>query len=183
MGVADKPGSAKPKKAAGKAKKAKNGAAKPKRDTTTTIVQLPGRGRVPLPPAALTADLPPPFHAEWSGGSGVRMHHKFVICDFNGNNPVVFTGSSNLATGGEQGNGDNLIEIRDPKVVVAYAVQAVSIFDHYAFRVRMKGAKKKPEAMDLFEPPVNGEKPWWDAAFGGDPGKTGDRELFSQVAQ
>ena len=60
------------------------------------------------------------------------MHHKFVVCDFNGAKPVVFTGSSNMAAGGEQGNGDNLIEIRDPKVVIAYAVQVVSIFDHYA---------------------------------------------------
>jgi phosphatidylserine/phosphatidylglycerophosphate/cardiolipin synthase-like enzyme len=178
MGVADKPGSAKPKKTAGK-KKAKG--AKTKKDTTTTFVQLPGRGRVPLSPAALAKDLPPPFHAEWPGGSGVRMHHKFVICDFNGRNPVVYTGSSNLATGGEQGNGDNLIEIRDPKVVVAYAVQAVSIFDHYAFRVRMKGLKKKPEAMDLAEPPAAGEEAWWQAAFGGDDGKTHDRELFSTV--
>jgi len=179
MGVADKPGSAKPKaKKAAKGKKAK-AKPKPKKDLKTTFVQLPGRGRVPLSPAALKADLPPPFHAEWPGGSGVRMHHKFVICDFNGKNPVAYTGSSNLATGGEQGNGDNLIEVRDPKVVVAYAVQAVSIFDHYAFRVRMKNAKKKPAAMDLAEPPAAGEDAWWSAAFGPDAGKTNDRKLFA----
>jgi phosphatidylserine/phosphatidylglycerophosphate/cardiolipin synthase-like enzyme len=63
---------------------------------------------------------------------GIHMHHKFVVCDFNGSKPVVFTGSSNMAAGGEQGNGDNLIEIRDPKVVIAYCVQAVSIFDQTA---------------------------------------------------
>lgn len=175
MGVADKPGSA--KKA--KPKSGKKAAARKK--STETIVQLPGRGRVPLSPAALKKDLPPPFRAEWPGGSGVRMHHKFVICDFNGRNPVVFTGSSNLATGGEQGNGDNLIEIRDPKVVIAYAVQAVSIFDHYAFRVRMKDAGKKPKAMDLAEPPARGEPAWWTSSFEEGSEKFRDRELFSAV--
>ncbi len=177
MGVADKPGKAKKAKKGARAKKGK-GKTTPS-ESTTTMVQLPGRGAVPLSPAALKEKLPPPFHAEWPGGSGVRMHHKFVICDFNGKNPVVYTGSSNLASGGEQGNGDNLIEIRDPKVVVAYAVQAVSIFDHYAFRVRMKDAKKKPEAIDLAEPPSDGEAPWWQNSF--EPGheKARDRELFS----
>ena len=83
------------------------------------------------------------------GGGCIHMHHKFVVCDFNGSKPVVFTSSSNMAAGGEQGNGDNLIEIRDPKVVIAYAVQAVSIFDHYGFRNRMKTAKTKPAVREL----------------------------------
>ena len=86
---------------------------KPK--SNTLMVQLPGRGPVPFGPATLTKDLPEPFKKEWTGGGGIHMHHKFVICDFNGSKPVVFTGSSNMAAGGEQGNGDNLIEIRDPK--------------------------------------------------------------------
>ena len=150
MGGADKPGSGAPRKGT-------KPAAAPK-ESSTTIVQLPGRGKIPLGPAVLKDNLPQPFRSEWPGGSGVRMHHKFVICDFNGKNPVVYTGSSNLASGGEEGNGDNLIEIRDPKVVVAYAVQAVSIFDHYGFRVRMKDAKDHPAAMDLAEPPAQGGK-------------------------
>ena len=86
-----------------------NMAGKPK--STTLLVQLPGRGPIPFGPAALTKNMPEPFKSEWTGGGGIHMHHKFVICDFNGDKPVVFTGSSNLAAGGEQGNGDNLIEI------------------------------------------------------------------------
>jgi PLD-like domain len=177
MGVADKPGTAKKAKSGKKAKKGKGKTAPS--ESRTTMVQLPGRGKVPLAPAALKEKLPPPFHAEWPGGSGVRMHHKFVICDFNGKSPIVYTGSSNLASGGEQGNGDNLIEIRDPKVVVAYAVQAVSIFDHYAFRVRMKDAKNKPQAMDLAEPPQRGEPTWWESSFAAGSERCRDRELFS----
>ena len=161
MGVADKPG---------------------KPDSKTVMVQLPGRGPVPFGPAALEKNLPEPFKSEWKGGSGIHMHHKFVVCDFNHVDPakpVVFTGSSNMAAGGEKGNGDNLIEIHDPKVVVAYAVQAVSIFDHYGFRNRMKRAEDKPEARDLREPPAQGEDPWWTPSFQPGDIKCRDRKLFS----
>src|SRR5262245_20247549 len=154
-----------------------NMAGKPK--SQTLMVQLPGRGPIPLGPAALTKNLPEPFKSEWTGGGGIHMHHKFVICDFNGDNPVVFTGSSNLAAGGEEGNGDNLIEIRDPKVVIAYAVQAVSIFDHYGFRNRMKKAKTKPAARDLAETPKPGKPAWWEASFEPDNYKCRDRLLFA----
>ena len=150
---------------------------KPK--SNTLMVQLPGRGPVPFGPATLTKDLPEPFKKEWTGGGGIHMHHKFVICDFNGSKPVVFTGSSNMAAGGEQGNGDNLIEIRAPKVVIAYAVQAVSIFDHYGFRNRMKNAKTKPAARDLSEPPKPGQPAWWESSFDPTSYKFRDRVLFS----
>ena len=156
MGVADKPGK-------------KEG----------TVVQLPGRGRQALAPAALAAHLPEPFKSEWAGGNGVRMHHKFVICDFNGASPVAFTGSSNLAAGGEHDNGDNLIEITDPKVVTAYAVEAVRIFDQYDFRNRMKTAKTKPKAADLAEPPTGTAKAWWATFFEDGHYHSRDRVLFS----
>ena len=48
---------------------------------------------------------------------GHQIHHKFVVCGFNGLDPVVYCGSSNLALGGEQANGDNLLEIHDADVV------------------------------------------------------------------
>jgi len=177
MGVADKPGTGKSLDGDDAEPNDPNAPA----ENDETEVQLPGRGKIPLSPAALKDKLPEPFKAEWPGGSGVRMHHKFVICDFNGKNPVVFTGSSNLASGGEEGNGDNLIEIRDPKVVVAYAVQAVSIFDHYGFRVRMKDTTDRPASFDLAEPPPQGQKAWWEDCFGGDEAKTEDRKLFAMV--
>jgi len=74
-----------------------------------------------------------------------------------------------------------LIEIRDPKVVVAYAVQAVSIFDHYGFRNRMKKAEKNPKARDLSEPPAAGKPAWWEPSFTPGEYKCRDRELFSSL--
>ena len=42
--------------------------------------------------------LPPPFNQVRSiAGVGHQIHHKFVVCGFNGNDPTVYCGSSNLA--------------------------------------------------------------------------------------
>jgi hypothetical protein len=67
-----------------------------------------------------------------------QIHHKFVVCDFNGEDPVVFCGSSNLASGGEHDNGDNLLTIRDGDVATAFAVEAVALVDHFNFLDRLQ---------------------------------------------
>jgi hypothetical protein len=77
--------------------------------------------------------LPPPFSQVKGVGIGHQVHHKFVICGFGGNAPVVYCGSSNLATGGETANGDNLLAIHDDDVVTAFAIEAVTLVDHFHF--------------------------------------------------
>ncbi len=62
-----------------------------------------------------------------------QVHHKFVVCGFNGADPVVFCGSSNLALGGEEDNGDNLLAIYDADVATAFAIEALGLVDHFAF--------------------------------------------------
>ncbi len=51
----------------------------------------------------------------------------------DGTNPVVFCGSSNLASGGEEENGDNLLAIHDADVVTAFAIEALGLVDHFDF--------------------------------------------------
>jgi hypothetical protein len=96
--------------------------------------------------------LPPPFNQVPSVGLGHQVHHKFVVCGFNGDDPVVFCGSSNMALGGEEKNGDNLLTIRDGDVATAFAIEALSLVDHFDFLDRTaKGPKakkgKKPPAV------------------------------------
>ncbi|RFS18772.1 hypothetical protein DVR12_26605 [Chitinophaga silvatica] len=81
--------------------------------------------------------LPPPFKEE-NKTPGISVHHKFVVVDFKGKNPVVYCGSSNLAQLAESENGDNLIEIRDKDVVTAFAIEAMRLIDHYHFRNRVQ---------------------------------------------
>ena len=130
-----------------------------------------------LPFAYLANNAPAPFKSEWSGNAGNMVHNKFVVTDFNGANPTVYTGSSNLAEGGEKKNGDHLIRIEDRKVAVVYAIQALLLFDHFHFRVNAG----KPDALQtlrLAKPPAAGEKPWFDAYYRPGHVKARDRELF-----
>jgi hypothetical protein len=93
-----------------------------------------------IPFSYLSGKVPAPFRAEWSGGAGQVIHHKFVVTDFNGDNPQVFAGSSNLAKGGEEENGDNLVCFSDARVAATYAIEAIQLIDHYRFRAVMQDA-------------------------------------------
>ncbi len=92
--------------------------------------------------------LPPPFNAV-AKVPGISIHHKFIVVDFKGKDGVVYCGSSNLAYGPEQKNGDNLIEIRDEDVVTTFAIEAVRLVDHFHWRNKKENAKKKKEPLYL----------------------------------
>src|SRR5262245_5202968 len=94
--------------------------------------------------------LPPPFDQVPNiGGVGHQIHHKFIVCGLNGDNPVVYCGSSNLAEGGETANGHNLLAIRDKDVATVFAIEALALVDHFDFLDRSstgpKGKKSKPK--------------------------------------
>jgi phosphatidylserine/phosphatidylglycerophosphate/cardiolipin synthase-like enzyme len=96
--------------------------------------------------------LPKPFN-QVASVSGHQVHHKLVVCGFNGTDPVVYCGSSNLAVQGETDNGDNLLEIRDEDVVTAFAIEAVALVDHFDFLDRSAAPKEK-KATPTQPPPV-----------------------------
>ena len=89
--------------------------------------------------------LPPPFD-QVPSPPGHEIHDKFVVCGLNGSDPVVYCGSSNLATGGEAQNGDNLLEINDPDVATAFAIEALLLVDHYNFLDRYAKAQQAKSA-------------------------------------
>jgi len=93
------------------------------------------------------SELPPPFDKVPGVGLGHQVHHKFVVCGFNGATPVVYCGSSNLALGGEEDNGDNLIAIEDGDVATAFAIEGLTLVDHFNFLDRFaKDANGAPVA-------------------------------------
>jgi phosphatidylserine/phosphatidylglycerophosphate/cardiolipin synthase-like enzyme len=113
------------------------------------------RGRL-VTSAALTKNVPEPFKAEYTEGMAHKVHHKFVVVDFNDSDPVLFTGSSNLAEAGEESNGDNLIAVYDREIATAFAIEAIRLVDHYQFREAMQHATVS-EPLRLQED----EKKWW----------------------
>jgi phosphatidylserine/phosphatidylglycerophosphate/cardiolipin synthase-like enzyme len=142
-------------------------------------LQKPGEDNLaPVMPSALTGkDTPEPFKSEPTGGSGNRMHHKFVVIDFDKPGARVWLGSYNFSNPADTKNGENLFLFRDRRIATAYAVEALRIFDHYHFRVLQK--EKPKSQLHLQSPPrAAGEKPWWDADYRLKQ-KIRDRELFS----
>jgi hypothetical protein len=132
--------------------------------------------------AALTKNVPPPFTAEFAGGAGMHIHNKFVVVDFNGDNPTVFTGSSNLAAGGEQSNGDSLAMIEDAAIANMYAIEAVSQFDHYHYRSAKKAATKSAPLMLWFPGQPKKPSPWWKSYYDKTTIQMRDRCLFAGVS-
>jgi PLD-like domain len=128
-----------------------------------------------VPFSYLKAHVPPPFTAEWDAGFGQVIHHKFVVVDFNGPSPLVYCGSSNLSQGGEQDNGDNLLEIRDPAVATFYAVEAIKLVDHYEFRTLEQRAT---QTQPLVLQGRGATTPWWKSSFAANNIENTERQLF-----
>lgn len=140
----------------------------------------------------LAEHAPEPFKSEWSGGAGIQQHNKFVVTDFNLPTAKVFTGSSNLSPSGEEGNGDNLVMIEDPRVATSYAIEALRIFDHLHFRSRMQTAlpggkthttkkmSQSSKALTLKKPTaISGKPAWFEDYYKQGSQAEHDRTLFS----
>jgi hypothetical protein len=137
----------------------------------------PAGNPVPVSPANLAAGLPSPFKEEPKGGGGNRMHHKFVVIDFDTPAARVWLGSHNFSPSADTSNGENLLRFDDRRIATAYAVEALRIYDHYSFRVSAQATAEgvKP----LWRPPrAAGEVAWWQK-FYAEPALVRDRELFA----
>jgi hypothetical protein len=142
-------------------------------------VQDPSGNVAPVYAAALSADVPEPFKSEPTGGGGTRMHHKFTVIDFDKPTARVYLGSYNFSTPADLKNGENLVVVRDRRIAVSYMIEALSLFDHYSFRVAQETAEAKGQKLHLARPPrASGDKPWWDDDYTV-AHKIKDRELFS----
>jgi hypothetical protein len=84
----------------------------------------------------------------------------------------VFTGSSNLADGGEQANGDNLIAIYDRAIATMYGVEAIRLVDHFQFRASLQKAKAKPLVLK------SDKEKWWAPFYNTKDIKNTERLLF-----
>src|SRR5262245_20925189 len=142
-------------------------------------LQKPNGNVAPVFPSALTKDVPLPFKAEPAGGGGNRMHHKFVVIDFDKPTARVYLGSYNSSPPADTSNGENLLLIRDRRIAVAYVVEALRLFDHYHFRVTQQEASRARRQLVLAKPPrAPGERPWWSEHYT-NARKIRDRELFA----
>jgi hypothetical protein len=143
-----------------------------------------GHMAVVYPDYLTDADTPADFKAELSslpgnGKRGTRLHHKFIVTDFNTPAARVYMGSFNFSGTADTSNGENLLVFEDPRVATAYMVEALRLFDHYEWRIKRHGATDKNTPLLLRKPPRKaGEKAWWQEDWT-DKRKAADRLLFS----
>jgi phosphatidylserine/phosphatidylglycerophosphate/cardiolipin synthase-like enzyme len=130
----------------------------------------------------LGRNAPYPFKPEPTGlvddRMGTRMHHKFIVIDFNTPQARVYTGSYNMSVAADSKNGENLLLIRDGRAATSYMVEALKLIDHYEFRVAQKSADTHREKLALQRPPTDGGDPWWRKHWT-DAHRIADRELFT----
>lgn len=142
-------------------------------------LQKPDGNVSPVFPSALGKKLPEPFKSEPIGGSGNRMHHKFLVVDFNKPTARVYLGSYNFSGTADTKNGENLLLIRNRRIAVSYMIEALRLIDHYHFRVAQQEAKTARTKLQLAKPPrLPGEDPWWSEYYS-KALKIRDRELFA----
>lgn len=144
------------------------------------VLQKPNGNAYPVYPSEIGNNMPEPFKSEPKGGSGTRMHHKFVVIDFDKPTARVYLGSYNFSPTADRKNGENLVLIKDQKVAVSYMIEALRIFDHYHFRVNQKEAKESHKKLYLAKLPRSGESAWWEK-FYTDPIKIKDRQMFCRT--
>lgn len=138
------------------------------------VIQKPDGIAAPVYYKALTKNAPPPFNPEPSA-TGIHLHHKFVVIDFDKPTARVYTGSHNFSDAADRKNGENLMLITDTRVATSYMVEAVTMFDHYHFNIVQ--SQTPSTALLLQKPPAAGQKAWWDEDYT-DPLKIKDRNLF-----
>jgi hypothetical protein len=142
-------------------------------------VQKPDGNPAPVSPGALGKNVPPPFKSEPSESDGVRLHHKFVVIDFDKPTARVYLGSYNFSAAADTKNGENLLLITDRRIAVSYVVEAVRLFDHFEFRSKQDSAATAQTQLALQKPPRSpDEVPWFSKDYT-QPRKARDRLLFA----
>jgi len=96
----------------------------------------------------------------------VRVHHKFVVVDAEGGDPVVFTGSANFSGNSLHENDENLLEItRCPRLAGIYFAEFRRLYEHY--RARATFAKRASGDSKAFV--VTPDNTWTERYFGDTP--------------
>jgi len=100
-----------------------------------------------------------------------------VVVDFNTPAACVYFGSSNLALGGEENNGDNLVCVKDIDIATVFAIEAVRLIDHYEFRAKQTDPQGNVKVLTLDK--TSG---WAMRYFDKNDFKYVDRTLFAATA-
>ncbi len=78
------------------------------------------------------------------GYAPVVIHHKFIVIDGEGENPIVYTGSANMSKNSENNNDENLLEIQDRHLSGIYVAEFMRLYEHYRARAISNDEQRHP---------------------------------------
>ena len=108
---------------------------------------VPQDVRVIAADALTKADAPTGWVAEMLNAGFAITHDKIVVIDPFADNCVVVTGSHNLGYQASYNNDENLVMIQgNRKLAMAYATHVLDVYDHFAWRWRIRRGPKSPDA-------------------------------------
>ena len=130
-------------------------------------------------PEALTKNVPEPFKSEPTGGGGTRMHHKFIVIDFDKPTARVYMGSFNFSAAADTSNGENLLLIKDRRIAVVLRRRGDADLRPLPIPRGTSGSEEAGRSSNSQPAPRRtGEKPWWHEDYT-NARKILDRELFA----
>ena len=104
----------------------------------------------------------------------VRVHHKFVVIDAEGDNPIVFTGSANFSGNSLHKNDENQLKITNcPRIAGMYMAEFLRLYEHY--RARMQFERRKAGNTEVFR--LTKDNSWNKKYF-----KAGSPEMKARTA-
>ena len=106
----------------------------------------------------------------------VRVHHKFVVIDGEGDHPVVFTGSANFSGNSLHKNDENLLEITEcPRLAKIYFAEFLRLYEHY--RARASFNKRQEGHPEVFK--LTADSKWSEKYFKADSPEDKAREAMA----
>ena len=95
----------------------------------------------------------------------VIVHHKFLVIDAEGDDPIVYTGSANMRNNSEHKNDENLLEIRDSRIAGIYLAEFLRLYEHYRARALAIEAKVRGKQQEKPKLALESDRHWADKYY------------------
>jgi len=111
------------------------------------------------------------------------VHTKIILIDFDSNEPVLVTGSSNFSSSSSGSNDENAVVIRgNTQVADIYACEIMRLYTHYRFRYKLARAAKRAKGSPPSPPSLCKTDEWTKKYFESGTAPAIEREQFSRPA-
>ena len=125
---------------------------------------------------------------KWRVSNDIAFGQRFVIVDFDAENPSVFATSANFGTGIGRYDAQWVARIRDPAIVTAFMVEGIRQIDHYDFRQEMLARSPRPSSLSaaaaqppaFWHPGLEGPA-WWEPYYDPRDVKLRERRLVARL--